>query len=188
MLSLELERRDPMSRRVAALFVLLFLSLLALACGATSNVIPPDVTVRPGHEVVIDSGAAVRFLAFDGEDIDATRLIAAPGRHRIDFIVRRNLRTVDDMMDGVFHTGECDVELDAAAGGSYLVRFAASQEVDVWRNNPHAGIDSMSTALDTRMLLEDRITGDVKPIPCEFYFDCRRLKEGVSRSSGCRNY
>ncbi len=166
----------------------LFLLVLALACtspaGTRLDLRPRDGSLRAGHEVEVKAGPAVEFLEVDGTAVDATGLVLAPGRHAIRYRVRRHLRKVSDMLDGVFHIGECRLEIDALRGFDYEVRYAARQETGATRG-PGLGAGAQAQRFRTQMVLENTVTGDLVPLPCELGFDCRRLKDGVRRSRFC---
>ena len=176
----------PISRRLVFV-ALVLLGLSALGCRGTRNMIPPDVSVGPSDQVRIAAGTGVDFTGFDGEPVNATGLIAAPGPHEIDFKVRRNLRTESDYLDGVFHRAECTLSLDAVPGGQYLVKFETQRETVRWRGGA-APVGSTMHNYDTFAVVIDNRTEEARHIPCEFYHDCRHLKEGVTRASYCRDY
>lgn len=76
------------------------------------------------------AGTGIEFRSFDGKAIDATQLIIAPGIHSVEFRVRRNLRRVSEDLDGVFHVGECKLDIDAAESGFYRIMLVNEFEVE----------------------------------------------------------
>ncbi|MCR9093844.1 MAG: hypothetical protein NXI30_06495 [bacterium] len=166
----------------------LFVAALALACESPFarqvDLRPADGSVRSGHEVEVVAGNAIEFLEVDGTEMEATQLVLAPGRYEIRYRVRRNLRTVNEMLQNVYHFGECTLELEALRGFDYRVRYAAQRETGQMQG-PRGGIGTLAQNFGTQMLLENTVTGDVTPLVCELAFDCRRLKDGIRRSRYC---
>ena len=164
----------------------LAIAILASGCvGRTVNTIPPGAGIPAGQEARLEAATGIKLLEFDGQPVEATKLIITPGKHRIGFRARRSLRQVDEALNGVYHVGECTLDLEAVPAGRYRIMLVKEMEVGSWRGNPHAGVGSTMKGFDTRVGIRDLVTGDSELISCEMLLDCRRLKDGVRRSSAC---
>lgn len=111
----------------------------------------------------------------------AKRLIAAPGRPRVDDRVRRNLGRGTSLLEGVSLRGECALEIDAIPSGRpYVVGFPGKVG---YGDSPR----ELRIEWAYRVVVEGRNAGSEVPRPCDLYHDCRRIREGTQESSVCRD-
>ena len=167
------------------LWIVLLVTASTLACTPPyrrpADLRPEETPVRAGHEVVVEAGPSIRFLEVDGEDVDTTRLILAPGGHQLRYRVRKDLGSVSDFLQNVYHVGDCRFEIDTLRGFAYRVRLAGSQET--------GGRSSRNVkSIPRQIILENTVTGDRSALACELRFDCRRLRDDVTHSKYCERY
>jgi len=162
--------------------------LISCAAPRAINVIPTDRVVSESDRVQILSGTGVQFVKIDGQPVRASGLIAAPGKHDLIFEVRKRLRAVNEMLDGVSHFGTCRIPLDAAPGAQYRFSAVTATAWETLRGEANTGVGAMHGSFSTVVVFEDLDTGEVSQVPCQLLLDCRRLKDGVSRSSQCHDF
>lgn len=164
---------------------LIALGAVLVSCAGTTNLVPAGSPNAPDEVVQIRSGVGVKLRAVDGREVTRGKVIAAAGRHTVEFSVRRSWRQVWEYLDGVESVGECRLDFEGSPGDSFrLATRLRTKQRKPWRSG--GSMNSIMTDVSVLVVLDDLSTGHETIVECPLRLDCLGLDRSViSPSSEC---